>query len=113
MTQVDFHRSNTAKVFADRRGIVMDDLAEACGSHDPRGAIPHNEPNSCRGSRRHSARAGRGKRPCALPLCGPFRSIDGYQRMAYDSTELNERCRTTSDPRREFFISSLLAARRR
>jgi hypothetical protein len=29
MTQVNFHRSNTRKVFADRRGAVVDDLAEA------------------------------------------------------------------------------------
>jgi hypothetical protein len=29
MTQVNFHRSNTKKVFADRRGTVVDDLAEA------------------------------------------------------------------------------------
>ena len=29
MTQVYFHRSNTKKVFADRRGAVVDDLAEA------------------------------------------------------------------------------------
>jgi hypothetical protein len=29
MTQVYFHRSNTKKVFADRRDAVVDDLAEA------------------------------------------------------------------------------------
>ena len=29
MTQVYFHCSNTKKVFVDRRGTVVDDLAEA------------------------------------------------------------------------------------
>ncbi|MCA6104211.1 DUF6894 family protein [Bradyrhizobium australafricanum] len=29
MTQGHFYRSNTKKVFADRRGAVVDDLAEA------------------------------------------------------------------------------------
>ena len=30
MTQVYFHCSNTKKVFVDRRGTLVDDLAEAC-----------------------------------------------------------------------------------